>query len=162
MKIPPRKPGIEQDTATVTTTADGRTMIRIELAGYVTPSLNVAMRRHWATRGEKKCSLAGRIALQLIGKRPAKPFARARLTIERYSTGSPDEENLWGGTKDLVDCLLEPGVPYFANGKPIVRHPNGLGIIADDAPQVLQRKLVPVRVRRGGDQKTVLLIEELA
>lgn len=150
------------DAATVSKTEGGATLIRVELVGYVTPSLNTAMRRHWQARGASKRNLAGRIKLQLVGRLPPKPFARARLTIERHSLGSPDADNLWGGTKDLVDCLLDPGQPVMRNGKLIVRHPYGLGIVADDNPSVLERRVVPVRVSRRGDQRTILIIEELA
>lgn len=155
-------PGIENDCATVTATEGGARTIRIVLAGYVTPSLNRTQRQHWGARGAKKTNVAGRIALQLVGKRPAVPFARARVTIERHAAGTQlDTDNLWGGTKDLIDCLLDPGPPVLRKGKLTCRHPTGLGIVADDNPAVLERRIVPVRVQKRGDQKTVVTIEEL-
>ena len=155
-------PGIELDRATVTTAENGARTIRVELVGYLTPSLNRAQRQHFHARGAKKTNVAGRIALQLVGKRPPAPFARARVTIERHAAGTQlDTDNLWGGTKDLIDCLLDPGPPVVRKGKTTFRHPSGLGIVADDAPAVLERRVVPVRVQKRRDQKTVVTIEEL-
>jgi hypothetical protein len=80
--------------------------------------------------------------------------ARARLRIERYSVGVPDFDGMVGGFKSLIDCLL----PFHAS-----RRPCGLGVIADDGPDVLVADYPPpFRARTRAEQRTVVTIEQLA
>ncbi len=61
------------------------------------------------------------------GQRPPAPLACAALKITRYSAGMLDWDNVIGGLKPLIDCLL-----------PASRaNPDGLGILADDSPDVI-------------------------
>jgi len=81
-------------------------------------------------------------------------FERAFICIERYSTGEPpDWDNLIGGIKPLIDCLV---TPTKAN-------PSGIGIIRDDNPDCIpiQPIVVPVRVKRRSEQRTAVNVIEL-
>lgn len=114
--------------------------------------LNQMLRMHWKERRKHQQALAWEIKLLTAGKRPAAPFARAKVRIERHSVRAPDFDGMVGGFKHLLDCLLPDSE----------RHPNGLGIIADDNPAVLQLEPVSVQVKRLADQKTVVIIEEIS
>lgn len=141
-------------------------VITFELA-RPTLTLNqlLALKRQgdWAVSNHKK-ALAWEIKLACVGKLPSAPFERARLTIERLSRGTPDDDGLWGGLKLLIDCLLPQGDPRPAkrgSRKMVFPHPFGLGIVADDCPRVLTTKPVAIRVRSAAEQKTKVTIEEL-
>ena len=92
------------------------------------PSLNELLRmdrRHWSVRRKFKKQLAAEVlmALREAGHGlPASPMRRVRLTVERGSAGTLDDDNLTGGLKELVDVLVWP----------TRRNPHGLGLIVDD------------------------------
>lgn len=144
-----------------------------------TPTLNELLRlKHWQ-RLERKLALSTEIRIALGQSLPAAPFARAHVRIERYSRGTPDEDGLIGGCKDLIDVLLPQGelrqqrrkatvaVPGHKNPVLVekvryhVPHPGGLGIISDDRPSCLTRDVIAIRVNRAGDQRTTVRITEL-
>lgn len=88
-----------------------------------TPTLNVWQRMHWAQRRR----LTERFAWLLVqgngGTRPPAPYKRCTVWVVRYSPSvEPDWDNLYGGLKPLLDCL----VPCSK------LHPFGLGYIEDD------------------------------
>lgn len=131
-----------------------------------TPLLNVTLRQHWSRRRKAQQALAWEVRAALGNQRPAQPFARARVRVERYSVGSPDPDGMVGGLKALLDCLLPPGEPKVIKrpGKPPKRvypHPTGLSVIADDNPACLVLEPVAIRVSRREEQRTVVRIEEL-
>lgn len=99
-----------------------------------------------------RSTLCGLVKLATQGQRPAAPFARARIRVERHCSVLPDHDGLIGGLKPLIDVLraMHPQT-----------NPNGLDIIADDKPELLQLDAVAVKVRRSDPQKTVVLIEEV-
>lgn len=127
-------------------------VVRFELPAP-TPLLNVTLRQHWSARRGKGLAMAWAVKVALGTQRPAAPFARASLRIERYSVGLPDYDGMVGGFKALIDCLL----PWHER-----RRPYGLGVIADDNPSVLVSDYPPpCQVRRRADQRTVVVIQEL-
>lgn len=106
---------------------------------------------HWAPRRKYRDQLASDAA-DLTRHLPAgKPFEKARVTITRYSTQVPDRDNLYGGVKHLVDCLVVR----------CDRHPTGLGFIVDDDPDRLTLDVQHVRCSKRAEQRTVVLIENL-
>lgn len=115
-----------------------------------TPLLNVTYRQHWRVRRKHQVALAWECRAALAGQMPAAPFERAHIRIVRCSSGTPDDDNLVGGTKGLVDVLCSP-----------TRHPLGIGLIFDDDPSRLTREVVAWRVPRA-DQCTIVTVTELA
>jgi len=83
------------------------------------------------------------------GRRPVVPFPKVKVTVERHSVGVPDDDNI--NAKALLDVLCEQSAT----------HPFGLGIIADDNPSVCKSIMVPVKVTRRADQKTVVTVEAM-
>ena len=135
--------------------------IRFELP-YPTKLLNQVLRMHWSARGRYQRRLSWDVKITMGQQRPAEPFARARLRIERHSIGRADEDGAIGGYKHLIDCLLPPGATRIVKGKPVLAHPCGLSVIADDNPDCLVADYPPpVRVAHARDQKTIVVIEEL-
>ena len=89
----------------------------------------------------------------LHGQLPEVPLARAALVLVRRSSGTLDWDNVYGGLKPIVDCLVVRSPR---------RSPNGLGLVIDDSPKympyppfVLQRSASP------GDGSTDIAIFEL-
>lgn len=120
------------------------------------PLLNVQQRKHYRTRGRAKVSTARQIIALLGTDRPSEPFQRASVHVVRYSTGTPDYDGLYGGVKDLLDCLTTPAPQ--ANGK--VRNKFGVGLIVDDAPEHIRLNVEGIRCKRG-EARTVVTITEL-
>ena len=77
-------------------------------------------------------------------------FARAHVTITRYSAGSLDPDNLVGGVKALVD-VLKPHDPK--------RNPWGQGLIAGDEADKLKLDVRQVKCKRA-EACTVIEITE--
>lgn len=139
-------------------------VIRFSLAAP-TPLLNVTLRQHWQKRRRSDQGLAWAVKVAIMaGKQaiPPEPFQRARVTIIRRSTGTPDRDGLIGGVKGLVDCLLHPGPVRMVKGKPRALHPNGLGIVQDDDPACMELVVRAERVRSKAEIGTSVTIEELA
>jgi hypothetical protein len=124
----------------------------------VTPLLNVTLRTHFRDAKRLQARMSGLLRMASQGRRPATPLQRARVTIERRSTGTPDQDNLVGGVKQLVDVLLVPQVLGVRGRK--VRHALGLSFVVDDAPAHLELVVRSVKVKRA-DQCTVITVEEL-
>lgn len=78
------------------------------------------LRRRWRGMVEASLEEAG----HGDGER-GEPLASCRLEVDRYSVGSLDWDNAYGGLKPLLDCLVQPSA----------RNPDGLGLIADDSPR---------------------------
>ena len=116
----------------------------------ILPLLNVRDRTHWAKRRREKQDLAWEIA-SVIGPRPKTPIKRARVTIERWSTGTPDTDGVWGSAKALVDVLCAPSRT----------HPCGLGVIVDDHPGVCELRVHARKAAHREDQRTVVTVEAL-
>jgi hypothetical protein len=112
--------------------------------------LNQVLRMHWTKQREYKRALSTEIARQLPDDPYRKPFEKATVMIRRFSAGVPDEDNLIGGVKHLVDC------PLVRSG----RHPWGLGLIRDDARLCLTLNVEAEKVRRT-EQRTVVVVSEV-
>lgn len=86
--------------------------------------LNPLLRTHWSKRSRMTKDLAWEVAA-LVGprRRPASPWPRVSVLVERHSTTEPDKENLEGCVKLLMDVLQ----PFHEKARPY-----GLGIIKND------------------------------
>lgn len=127
-----------------------------------TPTNNTLLKWHWQKLREYKRNVATEIAAQLGRDRPFKPFARAEVVIVRYSTNDePDPDNLYGGLKGLLDCLVPTGEPRRIGRKMVLLHPFGLGLIADDKPAVMRLVVQHQRVNRRASQRTAVTITEM-
>jgi hypothetical protein len=82
--------------------------------------------QHWAVTSGYKRRVAREVWVALGGRLPAEPIQRCRVTVYRHSTRQPDDDNLAGSLKPLLDAL-QPSTD---------RRTYGLGLIADDAPGV--------------------------
>jgi hypothetical protein len=88
------------------------------------PTPNTLLRMHWAKRRRMQrqvCKLVW-IALRETGIRMGAPLDRCRVLVTRYSRRRPDVDAKNGTAKLLLD-VLQPSSK---------RHPEGLGVIADD------------------------------
>lgn len=120
------------------------------------PLLNKQIRKHYRTRIFEKLATARQISNLLGSERPSEPLRKAVVQIVRYSTGTPDRDGLYGGCKDLLDCLTTPRLG--ASGKTINKY--GLGLIVDDAPQFIDLSVTAERCKRD-EQRTVVTIREV-
>jgi hypothetical protein len=89
----------------------------------LTPSLNVTQRHHWtrqsAEADEWLLCLAEARGIARRWERPL--YMRCRLTIIRKSHQPiTDRDNLVGGCKTLIDCLVKNGYMVDDNDKVIV------------------------------------------
>jgi hypothetical protein len=126
-----------------------------------TPLLNRTIGKNYHAAKAAKRKMAFAILAACDNRRPAEPFQRAHIRVERHSIGTPDYDGLVGGMKSLLDCLTLPGKPRFQGSKVVVSHPYGLGFIVDDAPTFITLEPVAVRARKRVDQKTVVIIREI-
>ena len=110
--------------------------------------MNVTLREHWAVRGRRAKAISADLAWRLANMAPRAPLARARVVIERHSTGTPDKDGLYGGAKPLLDALLVRSAT----------HPHGLGLIVDDSPAHLDLDVRAVKCKRA-EQCTIVRIE---
>ena len=121
------------------------------------PSLNELLRMeraHWSRRRKFKKQLAAEVlmALREAGHGlPSSPLRRVRLTVERGSSGTLDEDNLAGGLKELVDVLVWP----------TRRNPHGLGLIVDDDNACIVQRDYQQAKAAPKQGYTRVLIEEL-
>jgi hypothetical protein len=117
-----------------------------------TKTLNELRRMHFRAYAKHRAALAFEVFARTMKQRPAIPFSRALILVERYGERDVDFDGLIGGLKPLLDVLQ----PFHAKVRP-----NGLGIIASDAPGCLtlemSQKLAP---RCSG--KTIVTISEIS
>jgi hypothetical protein len=91
-----------------------------------TPSLNVIKGMHFGAYKRVRESWLMEVFVALNGRRPKVAIERAFLTIERFgANGELDWDNIYGGLKPLMDCLVLPSR----------RNPSGFGLIVDDKPK---------------------------
>jgi Holliday junction resolvase RusA-like endonuclease len=77
-----------------------------------TPSINVMFGQHWAARAKSRKEWrwlvrAARLDAKLF---LAQPIPKARVTITRHGRRVLDTDNLYGGQKILIDCLVREGI----------------------------------------------------
>lgn len=111
------------------------------------PTRNVLDRMHWAERGRLRKLISAEVFAAVHPHRnyAADPFDLCNVTITRYSPKEPDKDGLVGSVKGLLDVLQ----PVSA------RHPNGLGLIADDSSACILN--LDVRHAKGKDRTDVVI-----
>lgn len=73
----------------------------------ILPSLNALLRMHWAKRRRVKQEIGGLLAFTVPpGCKLSEPVKRSVLIVRRGGK-TLDADNLAGGHKPLVDCLVE-------------------------------------------------------
>lgn len=111
------------------------------------PLMNKLLRMHFRARHRVMNQLAWEV--KAAAKAPAVPFARCEITIERESPQEPDQDGLTASVKGLLDVL-----------QPVsLRHPLGLGFIANDSPACIRG--LEVRHIPGKGAKTRVIIREV-
>lgn len=112
-----------------------------------TPTLNQWQRMHWAKR--KRVIERFAWLLSAANKNECAPMGKCTLTIDRYMPGAPpDWDNLYGGVKPLIDCL----VVYSKS------HPYGLGYIVDDNPACVVSLAVNAIDTRRSDKRALTVV----
>ena len=114
--------------------------------------LNELLRLHFRQRARYAARLSSEIAQLTRDLCIDAPFARAVVSIERFSVGEPDHDGLVGGCKPLVDCLLPRSQ----------RHPHGLGFVQDDSPAHMTLRVSHVKSPTLKGQGTTVTIEREA
>lgn len=89
-----------------------------------TPSNNTIKGMHYRVYKKLRETWSSSVAAAL-DELPASPISQCALEVERYSAGSLDWDNAYGGLKPLLDSLVA------ASSK----NPDGLGLIEDDSPK---------------------------
>lgn len=112
-----------------------------------TPSPNEWVRAHWSTYAKIKKYWMTRLhhasirhcGIGIFGK----PISHASLTIERIGCRELDRDNLIGGMKPVIDCLI------------------ALGFLENDTPDVIQHMDVfQTKVGTKAEQKTRITVIE--
>ena len=108
---------------------------------FALPSLNVQLRTHWAVRQRKQASMMQAVLVAIGGPRYrlSEPIPRARVQVQRYSSGTLDPDNLAASCKGLLDVLCRASTT----------HPYGLGFIEDDSPAHLELIVTQEKCKRG-------------
>jgi len=65
---------------------------------------------HWAVLAKENRHWKAMVNLMVCGHRPKAPLKRARLTLTRFSSVSPDSDGLVSGFKRIIDGLVASGV----------------------------------------------------
>jgi hypothetical protein len=76
---------------------------------------NQNARLHWRARHKENLLWKKAVWYGTLGKRPLLPLPRARLTLTRISSVSPDSDNIVAGFKPIIDGLVESKI--LANDK---------------------------------------------
>jgi len=109
----------------------------LEFRLSLSPSLNTLRGLHYRAYARLRQKYALEIRSQMQPEwRNRPPLSRASIEAWRYSSKTLDWDNALAGLKPVVDCLLPPSPT----------HPDGLGLLRDDSPEVLPR---PVRLEQG-------------
>lgn len=109
---------------------------------------SLPVRQQKAIAAKAQVDLAWTV-VKAIGRRPVVPIGKCRITIERHGMRAPDDDNLHGSVKTLVDILCLQSKS----------HPRGLGIITDDKNGLCETRATFVKANHRVDQKTVVTIE---
>lgn len=122
-------------------------MLRYDLTlPFRTPTLNQLLRMHWRVRVKMLMKIAWEI--KIAATPPPAPIVMAKVTIHRYTSGTPDPDGLGSVAKGILD-VLQPCSK---------RHPLGLGFIAGDDPAHLELVVLTVK---SAAKATRVIIEEL-
>lgn len=129
-------------------TRTGKSVLRLWLPGYHTPSLNVTAGKHWSVYRRHKQKAARAVLIALAASSPVFALARrillllsqggtkaevqklrahglpsevtglARLTYTRVTCRPLDDENHEGSTKGLTDCLVSAFPGWLPDDSP--------------------------------------------
>ena len=69
------------------------------------------------------------VLLALNAELPGAALELVHIEVDRYSAGTTDWDNAYGGLKPLIDCLVVPSS----------RNPDGLGLFLNDNPKAMPR-----------------------
>lgn len=119
-----------------------------------TPTLNQWQRMHWAARRNLTKRFSWLLLQANRGTRPATLITSCSVSVVRYSPSVlPDLDNLYGGLKPLLDCLVQCSR----------LHPFGLGYVVDDNQACITRLDVEaVDTRKTGKaSQTVVTVRPL-
>lgn len=119
-----------------------------------TPSNNELRGMHFHAYKNLRRMWRLEVMVALKGNRPSHPIQRAYLKITRSCAGGGlDWDNVYGGLKPLLDCLVAC----------TSKNPDGLGIIQDDGPRFMPyRPDVKQEDAKRGAGSTLIEIYELS
>ena len=83
--------------------------------------------------------LKAKVAIGGPRYRLSEPIPRARVRVQRYSSGTLDPDNLAASCKGLLDVLCRVSTT----------HPYGLGFIEDDSPDHIELIVTQEKCKRG-------------
>ncbi|GJI97018.1 hypothetical protein RugamoR57_37360 [Duganella caerulea] len=129
-----------------------RTLVFTLTLPDATPSNNVIKQLHYRVYKKLREQWRAWVLEQLGGVLPAVPLELSDMEIERHSAGLLDWDNVYGGLKPLLDCLV------CASD----RNPDGLGLIRDDNPKNMPSApaVTQLPAKRGAG-RTVVRIYDL-
>lgn len=135
---------------------------------HIPPSGNVVMRMHW--RVYHRLLEDWFLLVRGAGGFLDIPTARGkrRVTVVRYGRRTLDDENLAFSTKPIFDVLrpekVEEGVYKSGKhkGEPWRRKRLGHGLILEDDPTHVERRVLNGKLRKGERPYTLLILEEVA
>ena len=102
-----------------------------------TPLLNEMLREHFRRRKERK----ERYHLEILSQNPQKFKGKVNVRITRYSSAVPDPDGVAGGSKDILDALVDAGV------------------ISDDNMRIVKNFSVDWCKCKRSEQRTEIVIE---
>jgi len=129
-------------------------VLRYELhLPWQTPSNNTIRELHHFAYKKLRQTWCEAVLAGIGLRKPAAPIERAFLVVIRECEGGGlDWDNVYGGLKPVLDCLVSPSA----------RNPSGLGLIRDDSPRHMPfPPFVIQKSSKRGLGKTTLLIYEL-
>lgn len=104
---------------------------------------NVTRGMHWAAKARDTKKWHQLVGAALAGKKPVRPLKCATLTLVRYSSVRPDDDNLTASFKPVIDALTV------------------CGVIEDDNPEVLKKVVYLWEFAKPKTAKTFVRVEEL-
>lgn len=108
------------------------------------PSQNVRERRHWTKNDTEKQAWWFATGSERNKLGIPKATGKRRLTIEAHGPRTMDEANILGGTKGIVDNLVQ------------------MGLLRDDTPSCLEHGTpIQVKTRKGEKPFTVLILRDV-
>lgn len=96
----------------------------LQLSG-ASPSNNVIKGLHFHVYKKERENWMKAVMASLSTLERVPPIEKAFIRVTRESSGNLDWDNVYGGLKPLLDCLVAPSA----------RNPSGLGLIVDDNPK---------------------------
>jgi Holliday junction resolvase RusA-like endonuclease len=103
---------------------------------------NVLNKMHWAQKGRYVKDVHQLVGAALAGKKPREPLKKAVLTLARYSSVRPDNDNLTASFKPVIDALIV------------------CGVIEDDNPRVLEQTVYLWEFAKPKSGKIFVRVEE--